>query len=363
MKTFLPLVTVPLLAVLTTSCSNNTNESPTATASTPSRPKQESQQWVTASGASAQIHQLREMNTEQLRALPRDKTVVVMPGAYKGEHGPYLPNVDSFRNERLAQELANAIAQRPGWHVVIFPFIPLGQGGANEIGEKFSFSGTFVVRAATLRAIFMDLAGDLGEQGFRWVFLMNTHGSPFHLRALDEAGDYFHDIYGGNMVNLAGLLGLGELNAIFDQFITEAERNEDASSGHAGMRETSEALYLRPDLVNPAYKQAPALTVRNFADAIELAKKKDWPGYFGSPRLATASLGERALKEYAARFNKLALEILDGRDYRKMPRVADEDFKTIDTVADATVRHERAVENKQAEWLKRKEQVGKRPAR
>ncbi len=158
------------------------------------------------------------------------------------------------------------------------------------------------------------------------------------------------------MVNLAGLLGLGELNAIFDQSTTEAERNEEASSGHAGMRETSEALYLRPDLVNPAYKQAPALTARTFEDLIRIAKKEDWPGYFDSPRLATASLGERALKEYSGRLNTLALEILDGRDYRTMPRAAD-------AVGDRIPTRERAAEQKQADWLKRHDRIGECSAR
>lgn len=51
----------------------------------------------------------------------------------------------------------------------------------------------------------MDLADELGGQGFRWVFIVHLHGAPNHSRALDEAGDYFHDTYGGWMVHLAGL--------------------------------------------------------------------------------------------------------------------------------------------------------------
>jgi creatinine amidohydrolase len=284
---------------LTASCGDSANQPGTPTSpATESATRGADERWVKAPTATTNIHRLEEMNTTQLGALPRDRTVVIIPGAYKGEHGPYLPNVDSFRNERLAHELANAIAQRPGWHVVMFPFIPLGQGGANEFGNKASFNGTFVVRIATLRAIFMDLADHLGEQGFRWVFVVHHHGSPYQLHALDEAGDYFSDSYGG--------------------------RQEDASSGHAGMRETSEALYLRPDLVDPAYKQAPVLAAQTFEELIRIASKNDWPGYLGSPRLATASLGEQALKEYSARLNTLALEILDGRDYRRMTRAADE---------------------------------------
>ena len=56
----------------------------------------------------------------------------------------------------------------------------------------------------------MDLATELGEQGFRWVFIIHGHGAPIHNRALDEAGDYFHDIFGGTMVHLLGLMPGGE---------------------------------------------------------------------------------------------------------------------------------------------------------
>jgi creatinine amidohydrolase/Fe(II)-dependent formamide hydrolase-like protein len=85
---------------------------------------------------------------------------------------------------------------------MIFPTIPLGVGGANEIGRKHVFYGRYAVRSTTLRAVFMDLATELGEQGFRWVFIVHGHGAPNHQRMLEQAGDYFHDTYGGHMVHL-----------------------------------------------------------------------------------------------------------------------------------------------------------------
>jgi creatinine amidohydrolase/Fe(II)-dependent formamide hydrolase-like protein len=146
------------------------------------------------------------MNTEQIRALDRQKTVVLLPGGVLEQHGPYLPSfTDGYMNEWWTQELAEEIAARPGWSVLVFPIIPLGDGGANEIGGKFIFPGTYGVRVQTLRAVFMDLATELGEQGFRWVFVIHNHGSPLHNQALDQAGDYFRDVYGGRMVNLAAL--------------------------------------------------------------------------------------------------------------------------------------------------------------
>ena len=57
----------------------------------------------------------------------------------------------------------------------------------------------------TLRAVYMDLASELGEQGFKWIFLVHNHGAPNHHIALNQASDYFHDTYGGTMVHLFGL--------------------------------------------------------------------------------------------------------------------------------------------------------------
>ena len=100
------------------------------------------------------------------------------------EHGPYLPSfTDGYSNERLTEDLAAAIAKRPGWAAVVFPIIPLGSDGANRIGGKYVFPGSYPIRTATLRAVFMDLATEFGEQGFRWLFVIHAHGSPNHNRA------------------------------------------------------------------------------------------------------------------------------------------------------------------------------------
>ena len=157
--------------------------------------------------ASAQIFRVAEMNTEQIRNLNKEKTVVVLPGGILEEHGSFLPTfTDGYWNEELTRELAKVITAKPGWSVVIFPTIPLGNSGANDIGGKFSYPGTYTVRFSTLRSIFMDLGSELGEQKFKWVFIVHGHGAPNHNRALDQAGDYFREVYDGRMVNLTGLL-------------------------------------------------------------------------------------------------------------------------------------------------------------
>ncbi|HLO01433.1 MAG TPA: creatininase family protein, partial [Pyrinomonadaceae bacterium] len=104
--------------------------------------------------AFAQIHSVKEMNTEQIKALDREKTVVLLPVGILEEHGPYLPSgSDIYITERRTSDLANALVEKHGWTVLIFPLIPLGTGPANTIGRKYVFPGSYTVRPATLRTI------------------------------------------------------------------------------------------------------------------------------------------------------------------------------------------------------------------
>ena len=150
--------------------------------------------WTTAPAA-ADVLRVTDLTTAQIRALDRSKTLVVLSGGMLEEHGPYLPAyTDGVLSDRLTQELTRAVAtERSGWTVLLFPQIPFGASGYNEIGGHYVFPGTYAVRPSTLRAVFMDLASELGEQGFRWIAVVHVHGSPLHIRAIDQAGDFFRD--------------------------------------------------------------------------------------------------------------------------------------------------------------------------
>jgi len=208
------------------------------------------------------------------------------------EHGPYLPaGTDAILSSQLSLEVAQAIAaKKSGWTVLAFPQIPFGASGSNEIGGQFTFPGTYAVRPSTLRAVFMDLASELGDQGFRWIIVVHVHGAPLHLRAIDDAGDFFHDTYGGRMINLWDLVPVisGWGNAMAAA-MTDAEKKEDGASLHGGMDEHSLILHLQPALVAPGYRNAPAVTGQTTQESFDVAKKAGWPGYLGSPRLDLVS--------------------------------------------------------------------------
>ena len=297
---------------------------------------------LSASTASAQVLDLRELNTEQIRKLDRAKTAVVIPGGILEEHGPYMPSyIDGYVNERQARELAEAIAARPGWTALLYPPIPLGQGGANVIGGKHSFPGSYNVRSETLRAVFMDLADAFGQQGFRHVLLVDVHGSPNHNRALSAASDYFNDTYGGAMVHLYGIMALrGGASEISSRLLGEQGVRENGFSVHAGAGEHSAALFLVPHLVSPAIAQAAPFTGGDFGDLVRLARQEGWPGYFGAPARASAALGAQQYRAETAQMIQAGLRVLDGWNPRGEARYADimdgmPPVKAVDEAADA----------------------------
>ena len=303
------------------------------------------------SQASGQILRLAELNTEQIRKLDRAKTAVLMPGGVLEQHGPYLPSfTDGYMNEWWTERLAEAIIARPGWTALVFPLLPLGDGGANEIGDKYVFPGTYGVRVATLRAVYMDLATELGEQGFRWIFLIHNHGSPMHNQALDQAGDYFRDTYGGQMVNICGL---EPADALPPPKLSAEAAKANGIDLHAGLSETSRMIFLKPDLVSARVAQAPDHGGFDFPKLGQIARDPAWPGYFGAPRYATAAHGEAVMRQRSSNYNRSALAILDGKDPRDIPRFAPGAIAaTRDGVAQSLA-YDETVRKRQADWLKK----------
>lgn len=315
--------------------------------------------------ADAQIYRVAQMNTEQISALDKQKTVVILTGGILEQHGPHLPSfTDGYSNEWLAQRLAEAIVERTGRPVLMFPTIPLGHEGANEIGAKHVFPGTYSVRRTTLRAIFMDLATELGEQGFRRVFVVHGHGAPYHNLMLDQAGEYFRDTYGGGlMVHLRGLLPTAEQLARLglrppNLTLSDAERKEIGDMDeHAGFDETSRLMFLRPDLASPVYSRLEPRTANNPAEFFKVARAENWPGYLSSPRLASANHGARLQQYRSARDNALALAILDGTLAESdIPRYSSMMTGNKQMMAElaASTRNEADRERRQREWMRKK---------
>jgi creatinine amidohydrolase/Fe(II)-dependent formamide hydrolase-like protein len=277
-----------------------------------------------ASAAHGAVLQVGELNATRIATLDRSRTVVILVGGILEQHRPWLPAyTDGYASERLAAQVAEAVGARVGWTALVFPQIPLGSSGANDIGGRYVFPGTYVLRSETLRSVYMDLADQLGEPGFRWILVVHLHGAPLQNRMLDDAADYFRDTHGGGMLHLYGLMKVlrawGEGSATLAPDLAAAERY----CVHVCIDETSVVLQLRPELVDPGFRNATPLTGADIRALREIASKSGWPGYFGTPQHARPEFGRAVLDALAREMIAAATDLLDGHEERLGPRFAD----------------------------------------
>jgi creatinine amidohydrolase/Fe(II)-dependent formamide hydrolase-like protein len=306
-----------------------------------------------SAAAQGQIYYAKELNTEQYKKLDRAKTAVFLSTGILEEHGPYLPAyTDGYITEQVIRDVAAAVV-RKGWNALVFPIIPIGTDAVNEVPGIYPYPGSFVVRAYTFRAMFMDLASNIGDAGFRWIFVGNDHGAPTHNRMLEHVCAYFNEMYPGGRMTVLGGFGTGSSDPEIDKLSQDARAlvsdvawREEAGGGHADIEETGIMLFLRPNLVDPGYVNAPPNTWN-------MMTSDKWLGYLGSPRHSKAQYGALRMKVRSERAIKQVMGVLDGTAPKPAP-IAPTDFDKIDKAHRDIIARDEAIAKKQQEWLIRK---------
>jgi creatinine amidohydrolase len=270
------------------------------------------------------IFRLEELNFTELEALDRNRVVVLFTVSPLEEHGPHLPvGTDLFTADSICKKLAERIIEtRPGWTVLVGPSLPIG-------ASAFDRAGTLLARPRTVRNATRDYGASLARHGFRYILVLNGHGGPRHIVALEEAAAAVSWRYRVRMLSLSGpvlwkfMRGgyASRLEAALGRPFTAAEREALSGDTHAGMWETSLVLQARPELVKPTYASLPAVRFK----LIE-ALHKNYPlqrgnrmGYIGTPSAACVELGRAAERLFLEAVWELVLPVLDtgNRNWRQ----------------------------------------------
>ena len=238
------------------------------------------------------------MTWTEIDALSRDSTLFLLAVGILEEHGPHLPiATDQIGVEHEAGEVARRLSRAlPGWNVVLMPPVDYGSAGANHIGRMPVHPGTYGIRQSTLRSLIADIGGQIAQNRFRWVFVMNGHAAPTHNIAVNDACDFVSETFGVTMLNVSGLFKADSL--IQAQGARVAARQFSPSQlaaigvdPHAGVGETSGVLALRPDLVRPGYRTLPSNRVGTLEEMRDIAERPGWLGYFSAPSMESAAYG------------------------------------------------------------------------
>jgi creatinine amidohydrolase len=212
---------------------------------------------------------LAELTSPQLERLI--DPVALWPVGAVEPHGPHAPlGTDTLISvgmcERAAERLDNA---------VVLPPLPFG---VTRYGA--AFAGAFGISEGTLRAVVLDVAKAVGEQGFRRLVIVNNHFEPEQVATLRAAAEE------------VGALYLDLVRRRNAQRLTDEFRR---GSCHAGRYETSLVLADAPKLVGaeagelpPNEVDMPAAMAAGRTDFLAMGMDR---AYCGAPAEASAEEG------------------------------------------------------------------------
>jgi creatinine amidohydrolase len=220
---------------------------------------------------------LAEMTSPGLEAL--HDPIALWPVGAVEPHGPHAPlGTDTLISvgmcERAAARLDDA---------VVLPPLPFG---VTRYGA--AFAGAIGISEATLRAVVLDVATALDEQGFRRLVIVNNHFEPEQVATLRAAAEE------------AGALYLDLVRRRNAERLTDEFRR---GSCHAGRYETSLVLADAPQLVAPQATELPAHEVD--MPAAMAAGRTDFVA-MGMDRAYCGAPAEASAEEGRATFETLA---------------------------------------------------------
>jgi creatinine amidohydrolase len=212
---------------------------------------------------------LAELTSPQLEKLV--DPVALWPVGAVEPHGPHAPlGTDTLISvgmcERAAARLDNA---------VVLPPLPFG---VTRYGA--AFAGAIGISEQTLRAVVLDVAKSVADNGFRRLVIVNNHFEPEQVATLRAAAEE------------AGALYLDLVRRRNAERLTDEFRR---GSCHAGRYETSLVLAEAPELVDAGTSELsanevdmPAAMAAGRTDFVAMGMDR---AYCGAPAEATAEEG------------------------------------------------------------------------
>ena len=219
-----------------------------------------------------------EMTFPELRQVPRDTTLVLVPIAACEQHSRHLA---TFTDTVLVTGVADGVEQRLPRQVLQLPTLWFGASG-----HHLRFGATLSAEVDTHVQMLCDLLTPLLDDGYQRLLILNGHGG--NIDPMQMALRRLQPRYRERQLSAASYWDLAqkELAAL-----AEGGRK---TMGHACEFETSMMLLLRPDLVRRDQIKDDPLTedpaLRGLYLSEDMHQRTDH-GAVGYPELATAEKG------------------------------------------------------------------------
>jgi creatinine amidohydrolase len=250
------------------------------------------------------------LNWKQVDALPRDKTLLVLPTAAIEQHGHHLPlATDTLIGDLLlGHALALLQADLP---IYALPSVCYGKSN-----EHIGFPGTMAMSASTYMAVLHDIGASVAAAGFKKLVFYNSHGGNSALN--DVMARDLRAEFGLRTFHMGASAGAK----------AEGLSAQEAKYGfHANEYETAVLLSATPELVDTsAYtvnyiakiEDESILSPENGAVNFAWLTRDIAPsGVMGDPRGATAENGEKWIAAAAKQAAAALIAVYEYENHHK----------------------------------------------
>ncbi|MCW3106686.1 MAG: creatininase family protein [Segetibacter sp.] len=229
--------------------------------------------------------------SEWPKALKASNETCILPIGILEKHGPHVPIGSDLIQVR---EWAARATKKE--YAVVFPDFFYGQ-----INEAKHQPGAFALPERVVWDLLEATCDEIGRNGFKRIVIINAHGgNPQMIR-------YFIQTRLEKQRNYAVYFFEPPADSTYNQNLKAMHKSDMAGDQHAGERETSVLLYMRPDLVkmDSASIQSGAnqkrLNIPNVYTAIWWYAS--YPNHYaGEGAPATRKLGELVTEHYLTNF-------------------------------------------------------------
>jgi creatinine amidohydrolase len=219
--------------------------------------------------------------SEWPKALGKSNQTCILPIGILEKHGPHVPIGSDLIQVR---EWSARATKRE--YAVVFPDYFYGQ-----INEARHQPGTFALSERVVWDLLEATCDEIGRNGFKKIVIINGHGgNPQMIR-------YFIQTRLEKQRNYAVYFFEPGSDSVYRKQLSALHKSDAAGDQHAGERETSSLLYLRPDLVkmdsanNESGANQKRLDIPNVYTAIWWYA--DFPNHYaGDGAKATKELGQ-----------------------------------------------------------------------
>ena len=180
---------------------------------------------------------LTETKSNEVAAMDKKNTIVVLPVAAHEQHGKHLPiGTDTIILEGVLEAFSKVVPE--DMDVLVLPAVMVGKSN-----EHMGFSGTLTLSMNTLASVVRDIAKSVAHHGFEKLVLFNSHGG--NTDVLNACARDLRDDFG-----LRPFVIDWWFTDFWADILKEIQESPRDGVFHACELETSLVMALRPELVD-----------------------------------------------------------------------------------------------------------------